>query len=42
MKPEDAGTLLRKTLEIQVQVPGDEFYQGRDRVIQKGERWVMR
>jgi hypothetical protein len=42
MKPEDAGTILRKTLEIQIQVPGDEFYQGRDPVIKKGERWVMR
>lgn len=36
------ATILRKTLEIDYQVPGDEFYQGRDRVIQKDERWVMR
>jgi hypothetical protein len=42
IKPEDAGTILRKTLEIQIQVPGDEFYQGHDPVINKGERWVMR
>jgi hypothetical protein len=41
-KPEDAGNILRKTLQIDIQVPGDEFYQGRDRVIKKGEDWVMR
>lgn len=41
-KPEDAGQILRKTLEIDIQIPGDEFYQGRDVVIQKDERWVMR
>jgi hypothetical protein len=41
-KSEEAGIILRKTLEIDYQVPGDEFYQGRDRVIQKDERWVMR
>jgi hypothetical protein len=40
-KPGEA-VILRKTLEIDCQVPGDEFYQGRDRVIQKDERWVMR
>jgi hypothetical protein len=42
MKPEDAGIILRKTLELDYHVPGDEFYQGRDRVIKKDERWVMR
>ena len=41
-KPEDAGEILRKTLQIDIQVPGDEFYPGRDKVIVKGERWVMR
>jgi len=41
-KPEEAGEILRKTLQIEIQIPGDEFYQGRDRVIQKDERWVMR
>jgi hypothetical protein len=41
-KQEDAGEILRKTLQIDIQIPGDEFYQGRDRVIQKDERWVMR
>ena len=42
MKPEDAGIILRKTIELDYHVPGDEFYQGRDRVIKKDERWVMR
>ena len=42
MKPEDAGMILRKTLELEFQVPGDEFFQGRDAVNDKGERWVMR
>ena len=41
-KPEDAGQILRKTLELDYHVPGDEFYQGRDRVIKKDQRWVMR
>lgn len=41
-KPEEAGTILRKTLQLEFQVPGDEFYQGRDRVQDKGETWVMR
>src|SRR5438105_6445961 len=41
-KPEEAGEILRKTLQIDIQVPGDEFYPGRDKVIAKGERWVMR
>jgi hypothetical protein len=41
-KPEDAGTILRKSLEIDYHVPGDEYYPGRDRVIKKDERWVMR
>jgi hypothetical protein len=41
-KPEDAGNILRKTLQIDIQVPGDEFYQGRDIVLKKREDWVMR
>jgi hypothetical protein len=41
-KPEEAGQILRKTRELDYNVPGDEFYQGRDRVIKKDERWVMR
>jgi hypothetical protein len=41
-KPEEAGQVLRKTLQIDIQIPGDEFYQGRDKVIQKDETWVMR
>jgi len=41
-KPEDAGNILRKTLQIDIQVPGDEFYQGRDIVLKKHEDWVMR
>jgi hypothetical protein len=41
-KPEEAGQILRKTRELDYQVPGDQFYQGRDRVIKKDERWVMR
>jgi hypothetical protein len=41
-KPEEAGTILRKSLQLEFQVPGDEFYQGRDRVHEKSETWVMR
>ena len=41
-KPADAGQILRKTMQIDVQIPGDEFYQGRDKIVQKDERWVMR
>lgn len=41
-KPEEAGTILRKSLELDYQVPGDAFYQGRDRLIKKDQRWVMR
>jgi len=41
-KPEDAGNILRKTLQIDIQVPGDEFNQGRDIVLKKHEDWVMR
>lgn len=41
-KSGEAGQVLRKTLEIDIQIPGDEFYQGKDRVIEKDQRWVMR
>jgi hypothetical protein len=42
VKPEQAGEILRKTLALEYQVPGDEFYQGRDRVVLKRKDWVMR
>lgn len=42
VKPEEAGEVLRKTLALDYQIPGDEFYQGRDVVILKKEEWVMR
>jgi hypothetical protein len=42
VKPEQAGEILRKTLSLEYQVPGDEFYQGRDRVVLKRKDWVMR
>lgn len=41
-KQDEAGEILRKTLQIDIQIPGDEFYQGHDKVIQKDERCVMR
>ncbi len=41
-KAEEAGQVLRKTFQIDIHVPGDEFYQGRDAVHKKDERWVMR
>lgn len=41
-KPEDAGQILRKTLALEFNVPGDEFYTGRDRVEEKSKSWVMR
>jgi len=42
VKPENAGEILRKTLALEYQVPGDEFFPGRDRVILKNKDWVMR
>jgi hypothetical protein len=42
IKPSEIGEMLRKTLQVDFQVPGDEFYAGRDPVIQKGKTWVMR
>jgi len=41
-KADQAGQVLRKSLEIDIHIPGDEFYQGRDKVIVKDKRWVMR
>jgi len=34
--------ILRKTLEVVYQVPGDEMYPGDDPVIEKSQQWVMR
>jgi hypothetical protein len=42
IKPDQIGEMLRKTLQVEFQVPGDEFYQGKDSVLQKDKRWVMR
>ena len=42
LKPEEAGAILRKTLHLQWQVPGDDVYQGRDVRVLKTEEWVMR
>jgi len=42
IKPEQAGEILRKTLALEYQVPGDEFFPGRDRVVLKSKDWVMR
>lgn len=41
-KADAAGEILRKTLQLDYQVPGDEFYQGRDKILEKDKRWVMR
>ena len=42
IKPTEIGEMLRKTLHLDFQVPGDEFYAGRDVILQKGKTWVMR
>lgn len=42
IKADQAGEILRKTLELLYHVPGDEVYQGRDLVHLKKEHWVMR
>ena len=42
VKPQDAGQILRKTLQLDYHVPGDEFFQGRDVILKKDQRWVMR
>ena len=34
--------ILRKTLEISYQVPGDDRHAGENAVIQRGEQWIMR
>jgi hypothetical protein len=40
--PNGQPVILRKTLEITYQVPGDERYPGEDPVNSKGEQWIMR
>ncbi|HYE20667.1 MAG TPA: hypothetical protein VEA69_19620 [Tepidisphaeraceae bacterium] len=42
IKPTEIGEMLRKTLQLDYQVPGDEFYAGKDVIIQKAKTWVMR
>ncbi|HSU67855.1 MAG TPA: hypothetical protein VLJ39_13345 [Tepidisphaeraceae bacterium] len=34
--------MLRKTLELDYQIWGDEFYPGRDDVHEMGHKWIMR
>jgi hypothetical protein len=40
--PSGQPVILRKTLEITYQIPGDERYPGEDPVNPKGEQWIMR
>jgi hypothetical protein len=40
--PDNIPVMLRKTLEIDYQIYGDEFYPGRDDVHQLAEKWIMR
>lgn len=42
IKPEAVGEVLRKSYQLDYQVPGDEFYAGKDAIIPKGKNWVMR
>ena len=42
MGPDNIPVMLRKTLEIDYQIYGDEFYPGRDDVHQLAEKWIMR
>ena len=39
---EDRPIILRKTLQLDFSVPGDEMYPGEDPVKQTGEQWIMR
>lgn len=40
--PDNLPVMLRKTLEIDYQIYGDEFYPGRDDVHELAQKWVMR
>jgi len=42
IQPDKIGEVLRKTYQVNYQVPGDQFYAGKDILIQKGKTWVMR
>jgi len=42
MGPDNIPVMLRKTIEIDYQIYGDEFYPGRDDVHQLAEKWIMR
>jgi hypothetical protein len=39
---EGKPVILRKTLQINYIIRGDELYPGRDRVEELGQEWVMR
>jgi hypothetical protein len=40
--PDGNPIMLRKTLELDYQIYGDEVYPGRDEVHEKGQKWIMR
>jgi hypothetical protein len=42
MGPDNIPVMLRKTVEIDYQIYGDEFYPGRDDVHELSQKWVMR
>ena len=39
---DDKPVILRKTLQLNYHVAGDEFYPGEDQVNENAEEWVMR
>lgn len=40
--PNDKDVILRKSLQLDYVVNGDELYPGKDKVDEKGQSWVMR
>lgn len=42
MGPDNLPIMLEKTLELDYQIYGDEYYPGRDDVHETGHKWIMR
>jgi hypothetical protein len=40
--PDDKPVILRKTLQLNFHIRGDEFFPGEDEVNPVGEKWIMR
>ena len=40
--PDNKDIVLRKTLQLEYQIRGDEIFPGQDEVVPKTETWIMR